>query len=72
MRKERKKYRSGTIEEVQKRNKAIINRYEKMIGTGKYGKMEIYQKLAVEFGFEERNSVYAIIKAEKEREKEVV
>ena len=62
MRKIRTKFRSGSVEELKERNDRMLKQYVRLINKGKKGKMEIYQELADEFGIEERNSVYAIIK----------
>lgn len=72
MKKDRTKWRSGTIEEVQKRNKAMFKRYKKLDESGKYTKMKIYEMLAKEFDFDFVNSVYPIVLKMEKEQKEMV
>lgn len=64
MRKVRTTYKRGTVKEITERNEKMFKKYLKMATPKKIkqiGKMGIYQQLADEFGFPEKNSVATII-----------
>lgn len=58
----RKKFNKLPRHESQQRNVLMYKKFKKLLATGKYGKMQLYEMLGDEFDIAERNSVGGIIR----------
>ena len=65
----RKKFNKLPHDESQKRNILMFKKFKKLLSTGKYGRMKLYEMLGDEFDISERNSVGGIIRSLEKREK---
>ncbi|AZA49791.1 hypothetical protein EG346_17100 [Chryseobacterium carnipullorum] len=65
----RKKYNKLTQTESVKRNSLMFKKFKKLLATGKYGRMKLYEMLGDEFDISERNSVGGIIRSMENKEK---